>query len=47
MPIATLPIGSADTSQVVRSEVGAKWNKFSEQDPSALKDRDDLAREIV
>jgi hypothetical protein len=38
---------STDTSQMVRSEVGAKWNKLSEQDPSDLKARDDLVREIV
>jgi hypothetical protein len=38
---------SAESSRVVRSEVGAKWNKFSEQDLSALKDRDDLVRQVV
>jgi hypothetical protein len=38
---------SAEISRMVRSEVGAKWNKFSAQDLSALKDRDDLVREVV
>ena len=38
---------SAAARQIVRGEVGAKWSKFSEQDLSALKDRDDLVREVV
>jgi hypothetical protein len=38
---------SAETQQIVRQEVGARWNKLSEQDLSALKDRDDLVREVV
>jgi hypothetical protein len=38
---------SAEIQQLVRREVGAKWNKFSEQDLSALKDRDDLVREVI
>jgi hypothetical protein len=38
---------SAETQQIVRREVGARWNKLSAQDLSALKDRDDLVREVV
>jgi hypothetical protein len=41
------PDGSAETSRTVRREVGAKWDKLSEQDLSALKDRDDLVQKIV
>jgi chemotaxis regulatin CheY-phosphate phosphatase CheZ len=41
------PGGSAETSRTVRREVGAKWDKLSEQDLSALKDRDDLVQKIV
>jgi len=41
------PDGSAETSRMVRGEVGAKWDKLSEQDLSALKGRDDLVQEIV
>jgi len=37
---------SAEIGQIVRQEIGAKWNKLSEQDLSALKDRDDLVREV-
>jgi hypothetical protein len=32
---------------MVRTQVGAKWNRLSEQDLSALKDRDDLVRRVV
>jgi hypothetical protein len=38
---------SAEIRQMVRREVGAKWNKLSAQDLSALKDRDDLVREVA
>jgi hypothetical protein len=41
------PDGSAETGRTVRREVGAKWDKLSEQDLSALKDRDDLVQKIV
>jgi hypothetical protein len=38
---------SAEIRQIVRREVGAKWNKLSAQDLSMLKDRDDLVREVA
>jgi|GraSoiStandDraft_17_1057272.scaffolds.fasta_scaffold701269_2 hypothetical protein len=38
---------SAEIGQIARQEIGAKWDKLSEQDLSALKDRDDLVREVV
>jgi hypothetical protein len=38
---------SAETRQVVRREVGARWAKFSEQELAALDSRDDLVREVV
>jgi hypothetical protein len=41
------PDGSAEASRAVRREVEAKWDKLSEQDLSALKDRDDLVQKIV
>jgi len=41
------PHGSAETGRTVHREVGAKWDKLSEQDLSALKDRDDLVQKIV
>ncbi len=39
--------GFAETSRMVRREVGAKWGKLSEQDLSALRDKDDLVQKIV
>jgi hypothetical protein len=41
------PDMSAETQQIVRQEVGARWSKLSQQALSALKDRDDLVREVV
>jgi hypothetical protein len=42
------PLGTAaEIRQMVRRQVGAKWNRLSEQDLSALKDRDDLVRQVV
>jgi hypothetical protein len=36
-----------ETKQIVLKEIGTKWNKFSEQDLSALKGRDDLITQVV
>jgi hypothetical protein len=41
------PEMAADTRQIVLKEIGAKWNKFSEQDLSALKSRDDVVSQVV
>jgi hypothetical protein len=41
------PATSAEIRQIVRKEVGLRWNRLSEQDLSALKDRDGLVREVV
>jgi hypothetical protein len=38
---------AAETRQIVLKEVGAKWGKFSQQDLSALKGKDDLVTQIV
>jgi hypothetical protein len=38
---------SAELGQIVRREVGARWKKFSTQELSALKDRDDLVKEVA
>jgi hypothetical protein len=47
LPAAAVEIASADTRQSVRREVGARWDRFSEQELSALASRDDLVREVV
>jgi hypothetical protein len=46
-PVAAKSETAAETKQVVRKEIGAKWNKFSEQDVTALKDKDDLVTQVV
>ena len=38
---------NAGTRHIVLNEISAKWGKFSEQDLSALKSRDDLVTQIV
>jgi hypothetical protein len=44
---AAKPEASADTKQIVLKEIGAKWDKFSAQDLSALKSKDDLVMQVV
>ncbi len=41
------PETAAETRQIVLKEIGAKWGKFSEQDLSALKSKDDLVTQVV
>ena len=44
---AAKPETSAQTRQMILKEVGAKWSKFSEQDLSVLKGKDDLVTQVV
>jgi hypothetical protein len=41
------PPTAAETRQIVLNEIGSKWNKFSAQDLSALKNKDDLITQVV
>jgi hypothetical protein len=41
------PETAAQSKQMILKEVGAKWGKFSEQDLSALKNKDDLVTQVV
>jgi hypothetical protein len=41
------PETATETRQIVLKEIGAKWNKFSEQDLSSLKSNDDLVTQVV
>jgi hypothetical protein len=41
------PETAAQSKQMILKEVGAKWGKFSEQDLSALKGKDDLVNQVV
>jgi hypothetical protein len=45
--VSTNPGASADTRQIVLKEIGAKWSKFSEQDLSAFKSKDDVVTQVV
>jgi division protein CdvB (Snf7/Vps24/ESCRT-III family) len=38
---------AADTRQIVLKEIETKWGKFSQQELSALKGRDDLVTQVV
>jgi hypothetical protein len=44
---AAKPEMTAETKQIVLKEIGAKWSKFSQQDLSALKGKDDLVNQVV
>lgn len=44
---AAKPQTSAEIRQIVLREIGAKWSKFSEQDLSALKNKDDVVTQVV
>ena len=37
---------NAEDKQVVLNDIRAKWDKFSEQDVSALKGKDDLVSQV-
>ena len=38
---------AAETKQTAPKVIGAKWSKFSEQELSSLKDKDDLVSQVV
>lgn len=38
---------TAEAKQIILKEIGSKWGKFSDQELSALKDRDDLVTQVV
>jgi len=44
---AAKPENATETRKIVLKEISAKWGKFSEQDLSALKNRDDVVTQIV
>jgi hypothetical protein len=41
------PASAAETKQIILKEIGAKWGKFSQQDLSALKGKDDLVTQVA
>ncbi|MGA7975315.1 MAG: hypothetical protein WCA36_21170 [Pseudolabrys sp.] len=38
---------AAENKQILLKDIGAKWNKFSEQELGALKNRDELVTQVV
>jgi hypothetical protein len=38
---------ATESKKIVLKEIGAKWSKFSEQDLSSLKNKDDLVTQVV
>jgi hypothetical protein len=36
-----------DSNQMIRKDIKAKWDKFSDQDLMALENRDDLVSQVV
>ena len=36
-----------DSNQMIRKDIKAKWDKFSDQDLLALQNRDDLVSQVV
>jgi hypothetical protein len=38
---------STEAKQILLKDIGAKWNKFSEQELGALKNKDDLVTQVV
>jgi hypothetical protein len=37
----------ADTTQMIRKDIQAKWSKFSDQELTSLKNKDDLVSQVV
>jgi hypothetical protein len=44
---AAAKTAAAATRQIVLNEIRSKWSKFSEQDLSALKSKDDVVSQLV
>jgi len=38
---------AGENKQILLKDIGAKWDKFSEQELGALKNRDDLVSQVV
>jgi hypothetical protein len=44
---AAKPETGTEGKQIILKEIGAKWDKFTEQDLSAIKGKDDLVSQVV
>jgi hypothetical protein len=41
------PSSASETIQMIRKDIKAKWDKFSDQDLTTLKNNDDLVDKVV
>ena len=41
------PATAAETKQIILKEIHVKWDKFSEQELTALRSKDDLVTQVV
>jgi len=44
---STGTVNAAENKQSLLKDIGAKWNKFSEQELGALKSKDDLISQVA
>lgn len=44
---STAAAATVEGKHILLKDIGAKWNKFSEQELGALKDKDDLVTQVV
>jgi len=44
---AAKPQATSETKRIILKEIGSKWGKFSQQDLSALKSKDDLITQVA
>ena len=45
--VSNAAAANSDTKQILLKDIGAKWNKFSEQELGALKSKDQLVTEVA
>jgi division protein CdvB (Snf7/Vps24/ESCRT-III family) len=46
-PTAAKTESAAESKRIVLKEIGSKWDRFSEQELSALKDNNELVTQVV
>ncbi len=44
---STTAQAAPEAGQMIRKDINAKWDKFSDQDLTSLKNRDDLVTQVV
>jgi len=46
-PNTSMNIQTPEAAKMIRTDIKAKWDKFSDQDLSALKNKDELVNQVV